>query len=693
MPIYQFASGAVAALSAAPSRFLSALAAQVLIGTAGADQLRDVAGGAALQGGAGDDSYYVGDYRTTVAEGAGAGLDTVSTFVTFTLPANVENMFVLRGGATGTGNDGANLIVAEAGGTTINGGRGDDILVDDSTGTTTFLFQTGSGRDVVYGFNPTGAGHDLLKIDHDGISNWLQLKNKLSQVGSDVVITFNTKDSVVLKDVSLGSLTQDDFNIVANNVGVYIGNFKSGLPAYENWLGRRADYVWANVDTRSWALELQGLEWQLSQENGTLPQTIVWTIPMLVQGANYTAAAQGAYNGQYLALAQMLKKWVGTEKEIIIRPANEFNGNWFLYSVPAGQEATFVQAWKNYVDVFRSVGINVKFEWNISIGADYGVNLAAAYPGDSYVDYIGGDFYYIAKYYGQDPIKAWNTLLNHKAGLQWLENFAAAHGKQTAYSEWGVDTNNAGPYIAKVAEWFATHDVAYQIYWNSNADPAAVTRLDNNQYPAASAAYIAAFGPGPSTPVDTAYHFDSLYLADSYFSVATLNYQFFTGAIPSKEGMDYLVSGVGGNANSLESGYYQSFNLENRYINFAVNLGKYGAGHESFEKNFGTKSLLETAAAAYTTIFGSAPSEEKVHALVDPRVDYFALYGGDGANGIGTKAALVGWLLAEAVRSKLGVYAKANDAFLADLSDGNGASYSVDLIGVYGRPEYVYTGA
>ena len=170
-------------------------------------------------------------------------------------------------------------------------------------------------------------------------------------------------------------------------------------------------------------------------------------------------------------------------------------------------------------------------------------------------------------------------------------------------------------------------------------------------------------------------------------SVATLAYEFFTGKIPSAPGMDYLVSPTGPNANNLNSAYYQSFDLENRYINFAVNLGKLGDGAAAFNAAYGSESLFDATKAAYTTIFGSAPTDDKVHALIDSRVDYFAYYGHDGANGIGTKAAMVGWLLAEAEKADVGMYAKANDAFLTDLADG--ATFAVDLVGVYGKPEFV----
>ena len=180
--------------------------------------------------------------------------------------------------------------------------------------------------------------------------------------------------------------------------------------------------------------------------------------------------------------------------------------------------------------------------------------------------------------------------------------------------------------------------------------------------------------------------------AISTTSVATLSYEFFTGAVPTKGGLDYLVSTSGGNANNLNSSYYQTFSIENRFINFSVNLGKLGEGAANFGTFYGGSTLFDATRTAYRTIFGSTPTDDKLHAILDPsfqlngqtytRAEYFAYYGGDGMNGLGTKAAMVGWLLGEAAKADTGVYATANDAFLLDLADG--ARARVDLIGVYG---------
>lgn len=187
-------------------------------------------------------------------------------------------------------------------------------------------------------------------------------------------------------------------------------------------------------------------------------------------------------------------------------------------------------------------------------------------------------------------------------------------------------------------------------------------------------------------------------------SVATISYAFFAGFTPTMGGLDYLVSPTGGNGNNLNSAYYQTFNTGNRYINFAVNLGKYGEGAARFANAYGALDLASTLSKAYAEIFGVTPTADRVNTLLNDQVadglggtysraEYFASYGHDGLNGVGTKAALIGWLLSEAVKADQGVYAKANDAFLADLAADGQAAFNVDLLGVYGAQPTFAAGA
>lgn len=167
--------------------------------------------------------------------------------------------------------------------------------------------------------------------------------------------------------------------------------------------------------------------------------------------------------------------------------------------------------------------------------------------------------------------------------------------------------------------------------------------------------------------------------ADATTSVATMAYQFFTGRIPSQIGIDFLVSPTGPNASNLNSDLYAKFDTVNRYINFAMNLGKYGEAKDSFAAAYGGLTLFEATRKAYGAIFGGTPTDAKVAQLLDGRVAFLASFSGDPAEGIGTKAAMVGFLLAAAATENLGVIARSNDAWLTDLADG-AAPFAVNLI-------------
>jgi len=83
-------------------------------------------------------------------------------------------------------------------------------------------------------------------------------------------------------------------------------------------------------------------------------------------------------------------------------------------------------------------------------------------------------------------------MVNSQYGLQWIEDFASARKKPTAYPEWGVNSDAAGPYIEKAAQWFSKRNVLYQSVWNSN--DAFPGKLTDHQYPEAASAYIKSFG-------------------------------------------------------------------------------------------------------------------------------------------------------------------------------------------------------
>lgn len=145
-----------------------------LIGGAGDDILSGDAGADIMIGGLGNDSYYVDNINDKIVELASEGTDTVWASVSFTLPNNVEKLYLQGTSALNgfgnaqdnylVGNSAANTIDGGAGNDVIYGGAGNDILIGGDGNDTLFgddgndELRGGSGNDALYG----GAGNDLL---------------------------------------------------------------------------------------------------------------------------------------------------------------------------------------------------------------------------------------------------------------------------------------------------------------------------------------------------------------------------------------------------------------------------------------------------------------------------------------------------------------------------------------------------
>jgi serralysin len=112
-----------------------------------------------MAGGAGNDIFYVDSSGDVVTESSKAGTDTViAEDVTFTLPANVENL-ELRGvlAVNGTGNTLANNLKGNAAANVLNGGAGADAM------------QGGGGDDTYYVDNTGDRITELLNEGTDTV--------------------------------------------------------------------------------------------------------------------------------------------------------------------------------------------------------------------------------------------------------------------------------------------------------------------------------------------------------------------------------------------------------------------------------------------------------------------------------------------------------------------------------------------
>jgi Ca2+-binding RTX toxin-like protein len=126
------------------------------------DSLGGSIGDDRMIGGPGDDTYQVNSPGDVVIEQPGEGTDQIDSYLSLTLPANVENL-VLYGfpNLNGTGNGLANVISGNLGSNILRGLAGNDSLYGYAGDDT---LDGGTGADMLVG----GTGNDTYFVDNSG---------------------------------------------------------------------------------------------------------------------------------------------------------------------------------------------------------------------------------------------------------------------------------------------------------------------------------------------------------------------------------------------------------------------------------------------------------------------------------------------------------------------------------------------
>jgi VCBS repeat-containing protein len=154
-------------------------------------------------------------FKYTVSDGHG-GTSIATANLTTTL-------HVITGTAGGTisGSTKPALLDGSAGNETVNAGSVGDTLVGgpgDSlyggAGADTFAFHAGFGQETLYSFTATGTKHDTLQFDTSLFADWAHLLGATKQQGSDLLITLNASDTLLVKNVAMSNFTSADAKFV-----------------------------------------------------------------------------------------------------------------------------------------------------------------------------------------------------------------------------------------------------------------------------------------------------------------------------------------------------------------------------------------------------------------------------------------------------------------------------------------------
>jgi hypothetical protein len=218
------------------------------------------------------------------------------------------------------------------------------------------------------------------------------------------------------------------------------------------------------------------------------------------EGESWQQAAQGAYDDRWReSLTSMRDLWGGRSATLYIRFAHEMNGNWYPWSVDAGNADAFVASWKRFRALQQDIFPASQLVFCVnreSVGT--GIDWRETFPGAQYVDVMGVDYYNQYPYVG--TAEQWTASLDDTdgtgapKGLQAHLDFARSVGLPLAIPEWsGTSANGdntafmegmhdffnanggggAGRLLYEILFNIDMHDNSYRIFGGTNMPAAA----------------------------------------------------------------------------------------------------------------------------------------------------------------------------------------------------------------------------
>ena len=202
-------------------------------------------------GPSGDNTYSVGVGSAPIVELPGGGIDTVQSTIDYTLPANVENVFLANNSSNvgsfadnATGNEGDNLIIGNTRDNVLDGGAGNDVLVGG-------IFRElegppyvdGTGSDILIG----GQGDDVLMADGGNFSfvggllfldGGLDFQESVPRKADDLFIGGVGNDTYILhsQQETVAEFANEGTDTVRSTVDYILGDNVENLTLLENLL-------------------------------------------------------------------------------------------------------------------------------------------------------------------------------------------------------------------------------------------------------------------------------------------------------------------------------------------------------------------------------------------------------------------------------------------------------------------------
>jgi beta-glucanase (GH16 family)/Ca2+-binding RTX toxin-like protein len=205
--------------------------------------LNDVLGGSGqdtLIGGLGDNQYYLSGWNTIVQ--GPTGVNTVTTWMSYALPDNIQNLYVSGDGLYAAGNSLDNLItVGDTNAMQLYGAAGNNVLVGGA-GTDTFIVDGTAGSNAIYNWH----SGDQVRLLGGAFTSFGQVQAAMTQQGSDVVL-HNGQNDLVIRNATVGQFQAADFQLALDHAqlgGLSFDDEFNSLSLYNGTSGTWTPHYW-----------------------------------------------------------------------------------------------------------------------------------------------------------------------------------------------------------------------------------------------------------------------------------------------------------------------------------------------------------------------------------------------------------------------------------------------------------------
>ena len=216
-------------------------------------------------GGKGDDIYYLYSTRNKAVEYLNQGIDTINTWMSYTLPDNFENLIVTGDKRYAFGNTLNNIITGGAGQQTLDGLKGDDVLKGGS-GADTFVVTIGNGSDLILDF----AAEDSVRIGSYGFTSFGQVRDHMVQSGTNVRLNLSSSEFLVFANKTIDQFAAGQFKLALDKSALHL-TFADEFNALSLWNGSSGTWdsnFWWGAANGSTLSDNKELQWYIDTDYG-----------------------------------------------------------------------------------------------------------------------------------------------------------------------------------------------------------------------------------------------------------------------------------------------------------------------------------------------------------------------------------------------------------------------------------------